>query len=45
MQYKVHLTDPAWQTATGTPWVVGNEGYFTVPFSQTGGYYRVIAVY
>jgi hypothetical protein len=45
VQYKAHLTDSAWLTASGTPWVVGGIGYFAVPFAQSGGYYRVIAVY
>jgi Tol biopolymer transport system component len=44
VQYKLHLTDPVWQTPSGTPWVIGTTGYFNVTNTLAGGYFRIAAV-
>jgi hypothetical protein len=43
VQYKNNLTDPVWLNAPGNIEVTGSLGYLTVPLTQPGGYYRVLA--
>jgi hypothetical protein len=42
VQYKDNLDDPAWQTPSGTPTIIGNQGQFTVPTDQASRYYRIV---
>jgi Tol biopolymer transport system component len=42
VQYKDSLNDPVWQTLSGTPTIIGNQGQFAVPTDQSSRYYRIV---
>jgi hypothetical protein len=42
IQYKTNLEDPVWLAAPGNISVLGSQGYYLAPATQTSGFYRVL---
>ena len=42
IQYKINLDDPVWLTAPGNISVIGSQGYYLAPATQSHSFYRVL---